>query len=648
MTRRPLAALAALALTVIVAPGSIAVATQPSGLAGNPVAAEKAATPSTDGSIALADAAAANYKLPDDVERVWTTTYGDGTRQTRYQQMVGGAEVLGGQVTLLRNASGRITSVIGAHFAGLKPSNPVRVTKADSLGIAVDLVGAAGERVSALHIDPRDGRLYYEVKIQRFAQRPTLWVDATTGDIRNRFNALTEEGEGIGLKGETKTIDTSGPNGAYRMISSDGRQETYDAQNQQNNPGVLMTDPDDVWDRDQPPNLSPSQAAGVDAHYYGELVDDFYGNVFSRNGIDDNGMTIISTVHYDVGYCNAFWNGEQMTYGDGDTPETCKPLSGGLDVIGHELTHGVTEFTSGLIYENESGALNEAFSDMMGNTTEFYAEQRGLDPKAEPDWLIGEDVIPAGPVYGGDEAGFRNMGDPEADGNPDHYSELYRGPNDNGGVHSNSGIPNHAYFLAVNGGTNAGCDSVGSGGHQHAVDCSVRVPAIGLGASRKIFYRGFTSMTEYANMCDARSATMAVAGKSRTAINKAWAAVGVRGGCEPAVPPPPPCVGDDTAQIPFETPHPYGNGADCTWTYDNGKAGFAFHFSLLETEAAYDYVYIKDANGNVLATYDGTHPLPGGVTTPCIPTRVGSVQFTSDQAVVDQGFIVDEVKQCTP
>jgi len=266
-------------------------------------------------------------------------------------------------------------------------------------------------------------------------------------------------------------------------------------------------------------------------------------------------MTIISTLHYDAGYCNAFWNGEQMTYGDGDGA-ACQPLSGGLDVVSHELTHGVTEFTSGLIYENESGALNEAFSDMMGNTAEFYADRRGLDPAAEPDWLIGEDVIAAGPPYGGTNAGFRNMGDPRDDGDPDHYSERYRGTNDNGGVHTNSGIPNHAYWLAVNGGTNAGCDSVGSGGHVHAVDCDVRVPAIGLARAQQVFYQGFTSLTEYANFCDARSATMAVAGKSRTAVNKAWAAVGVQRGCTPAVPSPPPCVGDATAQIPVRVAAP--------------------------------------------------------------------------------------------
>ena len=644
MTRRPLAAAAALALTIVVAPGSVAATTQPSAAENTTAATRSSDTPSTEGSFTLEGDAAAAYRLPGDVEQVWSTRYPDGTTQTRYQQVVDNADVLGGQVTLLRNPADRISSVIGAHFGTLEPANALRLSAPDSLKVAADILGAGGERSTKLHIDPRDGALFYEVETRRFAQRPILYVDAATGQIRNRFDAVAH-GEGTGVKGDEKQIDTAGRPGAWRMISQDGRQETYDAGNQTTLPGNLMTDPDNVWNTEVPLNPSPSQRPGVDAHYYANLVDDFFGDTYGRNSIDDAGMPIVSTVHYDAGYCNAFWNGEQMTYGDGDGTQ-CKALSGGLDVVGHELTHGVTEFTSGLIYENESGALNEAFSDMMGNSIEFYADKGGQDPAAEPDWLIGEDVIAAGPPYGGTNAGFRNMGDPRDDGDPDHYSERYTGTNDNGGVHTNSGIPNHAYWLAVNGGTNAGCDSVGSGGHLHAVDCGVRVPAIGLDRAQEVFYRGFTGMTEYANFCDARSATLAVAGKSRTAVNKARAAVGVQRGCEPAIPPPPPCVGDETAQIPFESPHPYGNNGDCTWTYDNGSAGFAFHFSLLETEAGYDYVYVKDADGNVLATYDGTHPLPGGVTSPCIPTSVGSVQLVTDAAVIDQGLTVDSVEPC--
>ncbi len=639
MQRRTLAVVTAMAMATLVGPHATAAV----GRSGTPsqAAAQPVATDAPDGPLALSGTAAAAYRLPKDVHQVWSATYPDGTRQTRYQQSVRGAEVLGGQVTVLRDGAGQTTSVVGAHFSAMQPTSTVRLAKADAVAKSVAILGKTGKRFTTLKIDPRDGRFFYSVDTRRAAQRRVQWIDATTGQVVKSFDALTE-GEGEGVKGDTKTIDTTQSGGTWQLVSADARQSTYDAQNQKVQPGTMMTDSDNVWDLTLPYSVSPSQPPGVDAHYYANVIDDFYGNTFKRNSIDNAGMPIISTVHYDAAYCNAFWNGEQMTYGDGDGPN-CLPLSGGLDVVGHELTHGVTEFTSGLIYENESGALNESFSDMMGNTAEFWADARGLDPAVQPDWLIGEDVIPAG-LYGGTTPGFRNMGDPQDDGDPDHYAERYQGTSDNGGVHTNSGIPNHAYFLAVNGGRNAGCDTTGSGGHTHTEDCDVTVKAIGLAKAQQIFYKGFTSLTEFANICDARSATMAVAGGSRKSINAAWAAVGVKQGCAPAVPPPPPCVSDASAQIPFESPHPYGNNGDCTWTFDNGQAGFTFHFDQLETEAGYDYVIIYDAAGKELARYDGPHPL--GQTSPCIGTSVGSVRLVTDAAVVDQGFHVDSVNPC--
>ncbi len=531
----------------------------------------------------------------------------------------------------------------------------MKLTKAAAIAAAARAHSLLGARAAGLRIDPRNGRLFYEVETKGKNTRRVQWVDASSGAVLKSYDALTE-GEGVGVKDDTKSIDTTQQaGGLWQLVSADGRQKTYDAQNGTTRPGVVMTDPDDVWNLKVPLNPSPSQPPGVDAHYYANLVDDFYGDTFRRNSIDNAGMPIISTVHYDKGYCNAFWDGAQMTYGDGDGV-ACKALSGGLDVVGHELTHGVTEFTSGLIYEGESGALNESFSDMMGNTAEFYADSRGLDPSVEPDWLIGEDVIPAG-VYGGTNPGFRNMGDPQDDGDPDHYSERYTGTNDNGGVHTNSGIPNQAYYLAVNGGQNAGCDPDNTSGHAHTADCGVSVPALGLATAEQVFYKGFTSLTEYANLCDARNATVTSAGAktkggpskqarqaTAAAVGLAWDAVGVNAGCAPGTPPPPPCTSNPNAQIPFESPHPYGNNGDCTWTFDNGSAGFAFHFDQLETEAGYDYVYVYDANGNELAKYDGTHPL--GQTSPCIPTSVGSVRLVSDAGVTDQGFHVDAVSAC--
>src|SRR5581483_3532633 len=111
---------------------------------------------------------------------------------------------------------------------------------------------------------------------------------------------------------------------------------------------------------------------------------------FNRNSFDDKGAIIKSSVHYDQGYNNAFWDGTQMVYGDGDG-QVFRPLSGGVDVVGHELTHAVTERTAGLIYENESGAINESMSDVFGTLIEFYNNKN-------PDWAIGEDVYtPATP-----------------------------------------------------------------------------------------------------------------------------------------------------------------------------------------------------------------------------------------------------------
>ena len=656
MQRKSFALATAVVTATFLVPGTV-LATTPavSAPTSSPSAAQDGQV--ADGPLALSGAAAAGFRLPDDVQPVWSAEYPDGTKQSRFQQVVAGAEVLGGQITVLRDATGTATAVIGAHFGALEPTNARRITGLDARAKAARTLGDRGKRLSTLRIDPRDGRLFYEVETQRFAHRWVQWIDATTGSVDKTFDAIAE-GEGDGVKGDRKSIDTTQANGAWQLVTADGRQSTYDAKNGTTLPGDLMTDADDVWDFTVPLNPSPSQPPGVDAHYYANVVDDFYGDTFSRNSIDDAGMPIISTVHYDKAYCNAFWNGEQMTYGDGDGTN-CKALSGGLDVVGHELTHGVTEFTSGLIYENESGALNESFSDMMGNTIEFYADQRGLDPAAEPDWLIGEDVIPAG-VYGGANPGFRNMADPQDDGDPDHYSEKYTGTSDNGGVHTNSGIPNHAYVLAVQGGKNAGCDPANSSGHAHTADCNVTVPALGLDTAEQIFYQGFTSLTDYANFCDARSATVAVAQGFKSvkgpkgsrgaklvpsdSIAAAWDAVGVKADCTPGVPPPPPCVSDPNAQIPFESPHPYGNNGDCTWTFDNGTAGFAFHFDQLETEAGYDYVYVYDAAGNELARYDGTHPL--GQLSPCIGTSVGSVRLVSDPGVVDEGFHVDAVQAC--
>ena len=599
-------------------------------------ATPKAVSPS--GSFALSGDDAAAYRLPADVKAVHTLKLPGDRTQTRYQQYVDGAAVAGGQVTVIRSASGVAQSVVGAHVDGLAAANRKVLTGAKAREVVRGKIGARGHWSTEYQIDPRNGRAFFAVESIRGDSRPIRWVDAQTGKVVKAYDALAH-GTGTGVLGDTKTVDSTrnAATGLYELRSADGRKVTYDAQNRTNVP-VVMTDADDVWNLAG--TTSPGQAAGVDAHYFADVVDDYYGGVFGRNSIDGYGMLIKSRVHYSTRLCNASWNGEWMSYGDGDG-RTCLALSGSLDVVGHELTHGVTDFSSDLIYENQSGALNEAFSDMMGNSMEFWGDAR--DP-GTPDWLIGEDT-----VFDRDDPtnGFRNMGEPAEEGDPDHWVNRYTGTADGGGVHINSGIPNHAYFLLVNGGINAGCEASQwrTIAANHTEDCNVVVPKLGLAATEQVFYDGFTSLNEWANFCDARNSTVAVAPRSaRSAVGLAWDAVGVHAGCTGGVQPPPPCVGDDNATLPFGTPNGYGNLGDCTWTYNNGSNGFAFHFSVLSTEKDYDYVYVKDANGTVLATYTGLYRR--GATSPCIPTSTGSVQLVSDPYVVDQGFVVDAVVDC--
>jgi bacillolysin len=413
--------------------------------------------------------------------------------------------------------------VVGNHYSNLSPSNQVKLSKAGAREKVQRVRGNSGKFITTLFIYPKSGIRFYEVDSQRFDSRKVFHINAQTGAKIREYDNLQDSREtGIGVKGDTKQIDVTVSGTSHQMISADGRQATYDAQNKQSLPGTLFSDPDGTWNTLG--RVSPGQPAGVDAHYYANVTDEFYQRVFSRNSLDNKGMRMVSTAHYARNYNNAFWNGSQVTYGDGDGTRTFRELSGGLDVAAHELTHGVTEFTSDLVYQGESGALNESFSDMMGNSSEFFAAQKGYDPE-KPDWQIGEDVYLPKDVA----PGFRNMADPAEDGDPDHYSELYTGKQDSGGVHSNSGIPNHAYYLLVNGGKNAG---EGREGHDHTGPV---VKGIGLPAAEQIFYKGFTSLPSTATMSQARAATVAAAtarygAGSQQAISTAdaWEAVGVR------------------------------------------------------------------------------------------------------------------------
>ncbi|MBI5352679.1 MAG: M4 family metallopeptidase [Chloroflexi bacterium] len=202
---------------------------------------------------------------------------------------------------------------------------------------------------------------------------------------------------------------------------------------------------------------APTQDVAVNEAYdYCGATFDLYSAVFGRNSIDNRGMDLKSTVHYDKGYDNAFWNGQQMVYGDGDedmpvAQRLFNRFTISLDVIGHELTHGVTQYEAGLVYQNQQGALNEAVSDIFGSLVKQY--QRGQTADAA-DWIIGEGLFTSN-VRG---VGIRSMKAPGTayndpvlgkDPQPAHMKDYITTTQDNGGVHINSGIVNHAFYVTA-------------------------------------------------------------------------------------------------------------------------------------------------------------------------------------------------------
>jgi thermolysin len=225
-------------------------------------------------------------------------------------------------------------------------------------------------------------------------------------------------------------------------------------------------------------------------------------------------MVLKGYVHYGSSYDNAFWDGQEMIFGDGDG-QLFNRFTISVDVIGHELTHGVTDYSSRLIYRGESGALNEAFSDIMATAIEFFFQPKGDGPM-RADYLIGEDVVTPG--------GLRSLQDPAAFGDPDHYTKRYRGTTDNGGVHTNSTIATHAFYLAVEGGENQTShllvEGVGAANHQQI---------------ENVFYRAFVQlMPSDATYAVARAATIQAArdlygadSAVERAVADAWSAVGV-------------------------------------------------------------------------------------------------------------------------
>ncbi|WP_413303356.1 M4 family metallopeptidase [Bacillus sp. 1P10SD] len=462
------------------------------------------------------------YKLDSDKDLTLLDVQTDELGSTHYNfvQSVQGIPVDGAKFKVHTDKNGIVTAVNGDvfpeaanYFKGAlkaqlskgvaleKAWKSINVTKEETITNAeAGPTGAKFEDTAekaelVVYKKANDFYLAYKTNLQFIQPYPANWVvyvDAVNGNVLNSYNAVADgatTGSGYGVLGDYKTFNTYYSNSTYYLYDvtkpMSGVIETRTASSRTVLPGNYSVDPDNQFN-------AVSQGADVDANYYAGKVYDYYKNTFNRNSFDNNGATIRSTVHYSRNYNNAFWNGSQMVYGDGDGT-TFRPLSGALDVVAHELTHAVTERTAGLEYQYQSGALNESISDTFGVF---------LD---KGDYLMGEDVYT--PNKAGDA--LRSLSNPSLYGQPENMSGYVNTTSDNGGVHTNSGIPNKAAYLTIS--------------------------SLGTSVAEKIYYRALTVyLAPQSDFKDARASLLAAAadlygtGSSQyNAVASAWSQVGV-------------------------------------------------------------------------------------------------------------------------
>lgn len=464
----------------------------------------------------------------------------------RYVETLNGYD-LEGTMYIVHTKNNKIVSLNGTLYNQVQPAS-VALTESDALSKALEYVHAdvylwknpgneasikqiTGDPASTwypkgkLMFAPQYGiyasssyRLAYRFDI--YAEKPLsrqyVFVDASTGEVihtTDRIKHANSIGTAVTQYSGVQSFTTDSVNAtSYRLRASDRGLgiQTYNLQQGTTYSNTDFTDTDNYWNN---VNAQLDEYA-ADAHYGAEATYDFYFTRFGRNSIDDNGYQLLNYVHYDVNFLNAFWDGTRMTYGDGDGA-AYTPLTS-LDVTGHEITHGLTEFTSNL-GANEAGALNESFSDCMGNTIRHMA-----NPSAPINWLIGDQL-------GGTP--FRSMSNPNAYGDPD----TYLGTNWDFAtqeVHKNSTVMSFCYYLLTEGGS--GTNDNGD---------AYSVTGVGIDTSSAIFYRMNTVyLFPNAGYADARTYAIQAAidlyGPCTDPViqtTNAWHAVGVGNVFSPVV-----------------------------------------------------------------------------------------------------------------
>jgi len=429
-----------------------------------------------------------------------------GMRHVRVRQFIDGLPVIGSDMLVHADNSGTVYAINGRFVDTTQTARRATISEKGALAKGLSIANLRGAKL----VEP--GTMAY--------------VADANGQAFLAWSFLVSYTDSVGPQKDRLYVDANGSNTYVRHPQHHHarNRNTYDANNGTSLPGSLV--------RNEGSGNSGDAALDA-AHNNAGTTYDFYNAVFGRDSYNNAGATLKSTVHYSNNYNNAFWNGTQMVYGDGDGV-TFSPLSQSLDVVAHELTHAVTSSESNLVYSYESGALNEAMSDIFGAACESWSNSWVVNANT---WKLGEDIYTPGTP--GDALRF--MDDPAAAGDRDYYPDRYTGSADNGGVHTNSGIANLAFVLLVDGGT-----------HPRG-KTSINVPSIGMQKAIQIFYRANTVyLTSTSNFQAARNATASAAadlyGQTEVdAVHDAWDAVGAPGGSG-------------------------GGGGSCSGTLENGTA----------------------------------------------------------------------------
>ncbi|HET7325646.1 MAG TPA: M4 family metallopeptidase [Nocardioidaceae bacterium] len=452
----------------------------------------------------------------------------DGTVHVRYARTYTGLPVIGGDLITHRSPGGDLRGTDWASEADLSdlPSTKPLVSSVVAARSARHTVGLdelARQPRLVVYAVAGVPRLAWETVVGDVAsdhERRVVYTDARTGALVRAFSDIQHaKGTGKSLYSGTVTLQTQKPaHKRYRLRDNTrGGLRTSDARNSDNQSamGRLFTDADNLWGNGR---RSSRQSAAVDAQFGAAKTWDFFKSRFNRNGIRGDGVGSLSRVHFGTGFDNAFWDDNCfcMTYGDGGS--TFRPLVS-LDVAGHEMTHGVTSHTAGLIYFGESGGLNEATSDIFGAMVEFSANRK----TDRGDYYIGEKITKVAPGV------LRRMDRPSADGFSYNCYNATMGRDD---VHFTSGPANHFFYLLAEG---SGAKVIGGRQHNSPTCNGARTRGIGRGAAANIWYRALnvymTSTTDYR---DARDATVRAArdlyGATSTqcaAVTRSWKAVSV-------------------------------------------------------------------------------------------------------------------------